>query len=68
MLTLAGLTMATAALLALSLLLPGPQVCGPSTVTTVAQRAQPVPAGRQPGCAIQQNKLGKASQSGQYAH
>ena len=67
-LTLVGLTMATGALLALSLLLPGPQVCGPSTVTTVAQHARPVPAGRQPGCAIQQNKPGKASQSGLYAH
>ena len=67
-LTLVGLTVATGALLTLSLLLPGPQVCGPSTVTTVAQHAQPVPAGRQPGCAIQQNKPAKASQSGLYAH
>lgn len=67
-LTLVGLTMATGALLALSLLLPVPQVCGPSTVTTVAQHARPVPAGRQPGCAIQQNKPGKASQSALYAH
>ena len=64
MLTLAGLTMATAALLALSLLLPGPQVCGPSTVTTVAQRAQPVPAGRQPGCAIQQNEPARQARAG----
>lgn len=67
-LTLAGLTMATGVLLALSLLLPVPPVCGPSTVTTVTQHARPVPAGRQPGCATQQNKPGKASQSGLYAH
>jgi hypothetical protein len=64
-LTLVGLTVATGALLTLSLLLPGPQECGPSAVTTVAERARPVP---QPGCAIQQNKPGKASQSGLYAH
>jgi hypothetical protein len=64
-LTLVGLTVATGALLTLSLLLPGPQVCGPSTVTTVAERARPVP---QPGCATQQNKPGKASQSGLNAH
>ena len=66
--TLVGLTVATGVLLTLSLLLPVPQVCVASTVTTVAQHARPVPSGRQPGCAIQQNKPGKASQSGQYAH
>jgi hypothetical protein len=66
--TLVGLTVATGVLLALSLLLPVPPVCVASTVTTVAQHARPVPPGRQPGCAIQQNKPGKASQSGQYAH
>jgi hypothetical protein len=67
-LTLVGLTVATGVLLTLSLLLPVPQVCVASTVTTVAQHARPVPPGRQPGCAIQQNKPGKASQSGLYAH
>jgi hypothetical protein len=64
-LTLAGLTVATGVLLTLSLLLPVPQVCVASTATSVAQHARPVP---QPGCAIQQNKPGKASQSGLYAH
>ena len=62
--TLVGLAMAAGALLTLSLLLPGPQVCFPSTVTTVAAHAPPVPAGRQPACATQQNKPAKASQSG----
>jgi hypothetical protein len=66
--TLVGLTVATGVLLTLSLLLPVPQACGPSTVTTVAQHAQPVPAGRQPGCATQQNRPGKAGQSVPYAH
>ena len=67
-LTLVGLTVATGVLLTLSLLLPVPPVCVASTVTAVAQHARPVPPGRQPGCAIQQNKPGKASQSGLYAH
>ena len=66
--TLVGLAMATGALLTISLLLPGSQVCVPSTVTTVAAHAPSDPTGRQPGCATQQNKPGKTSQSGLYAH
>ena len=66
--TLVGLTMATGVLLTLSLLMSGPQVCVPSTVTTVAAHARSVPTGRQPACATQQNKPGKTSQSGLYAH
>ena len=66
--TLVGLTMATGALLTLSLLMSGPQVCVPSTVTTVAAHARSVPTGRQPACATQQNKPGKTSLSGLYAH
>ncbi|HEY1627009.1 MAG TPA: hypothetical protein VGG16_24760 [Streptosporangiaceae bacterium] len=66
--TLAGLTVAIGVLLAISLLLPGPQVCVASTVTTVAAHARLVPSGRQPGGAIQPNKPGQASQSGLYAH
>ena len=38
------------------------------TVTTVAAHAPSDPTGRQPGCATQQNKPGKTSQSGLYAH
>jgi hypothetical protein len=66
--TLVGLTMAAGGLLTLSLLMSGPQVCIPSTVTTVAAHARSVPTGRQPGCATQQNKPGKTSLSGPYAH
>ena len=66
--TLAGLTVATGVLLTISLLLPAPQVCVASTVTTVAAHARLVPSGRQPGCSIQPNKPGKPSQSGLYAH
>jgi hypothetical protein len=59
-----GLAMATAALLTLSLLAPGPpQVCVPGMVTPIAAHAQSVPAGRQHGCPAQQNKLSKTSQS-----
>jgi hypothetical protein len=66
--TLVGLTMAAGGLLTLSLLMYGPQVCIPSAVTTVAAHARPVPTGRQPGCATQQNKPGQTSLSGPYAH
>jgi len=66
--TLIGLAMATGALLTISMLLPGPQACAPSTVTTVAAHAPSVPTGRQPGCPTQQNKPGKTTQSGLYAH
>lgn len=66
--TLAGLAVATGVLLTFSLLLPSPQVCVASTVTTVAAHARLVPSGRQPGCAIQPNKPAKPSQSGLYAH
>jgi hypothetical protein len=58
-----GLAMATGALLTLSLMAPGPQVCAPGTVTTVAAHTQ-FPAGRQPVCATQQNKLTRTSQAG----
>jgi hypothetical protein len=65
--TLVGLAMATGALLTLSLLLPDPQVCIPAVTAPVAH-ARSVPTGRQPGCATQQNKPAKASQSGLSAH
>ena len=66
--TIVGLAMVTGALLTLSLMLPGPRACAPGTVTTVAAHARSVPAGRQPGCATQQNEPGKTRQSGLYAH
>ena len=66
--TLFGLTMATGVLLTLSLLMSGPQVCVPSTVTAGAAHARSVPTGRQAACATQQNKLGQTSLSGLYAH
>jgi hypothetical protein len=59
-----GLAMATGALLALSLMAPAPQVCPQGTATSVAARTLSFPAGRQPICATQQNKLSKTSQSG----
>jgi Protein of unknown function (DUF3040) len=65
---LVGLSMATGGLLTLSLLLPGPKVCVPSTVTALAAHERPVPTGRQPACATQQNKPGEASQSGASGH
>lgn len=40
----------------------------PSTVTAGAAHARSVPTGRQAGCATQQNKLGKTSLGGLYAH
>ena len=58
-----GLAMATGALLALSLTLPGPQPCAQGTATPVAARTW-FPAGRQPICATQQNKLSRTSPSG----
>jgi hypothetical protein len=61
--TLVGLTTVAGALLTLSLLMSGPQVCVRSTVATVATHARSVPTGRQPACATQQNKPGKTSQS-----
>jgi len=63
--TVIGLAMATGALLTLSLMLPGPQACGPGTVTTVAAHTRSVPTGRQAACASQQNKT---SQGAFYAH
>jgi len=65
--TVIGLAMATGGLLTLSLMLPGPQVCAPGTVTPVAAHARSVPTGRQPACATQQKKLTNPSQSGLYA-
>ena len=58
-----GLVMATGALLTLSLMAPGPQACAPGTVTTLAAHTR-FPAGRQPVCATQQNKLSRTSQAG----
>jgi hypothetical protein len=58
-----GLAMATGALLALSLMVPGPPLCAPGTVIPVAARTQ-FPAGRQPICATQRNKLTRTSPSG----
>jgi len=66
-LTVVGLAMATGALLALSLTLPGPQACAPGTVIAVAD-TRSAPAGRQPACVTQQNKPSKTSQSGPSAH
>ena len=54
-----GLAMVTGALLALSLMMPGPPLCAQGTVTPVAahMRFQPV-------CTAQQNKLSRTSPSG----
>ncbi|MCW2931093.1 MAG: hypothetical protein JWM19_2055 [Actinomycetia bacterium] len=62
--TVVGLAMAAVALFTLSLTLPSAQVCAPGTVTAGAARMQPLPAGRQPACVIQQGKPGETSQSG----
>jgi hypothetical protein len=66
-LTLAGLAMAIGTLVAISLTLPGPQVCAAGTVTPVAAHTLSVPAGRQPACSLQRNKPSETSQSGLYA-
>ena len=58
-----GLAMATGALLALSLMMRGPQLCAQGTVTPVAAHMR-FPAGRQPVCATQQDKLSRTSPSG----
>ncbi len=58
-----GLAMATGALLTLSLMTPSPQVCARGMVTTVAAQTR-FPAGHQPACAAQQNKLIRPSQAG----
>jgi hypothetical protein len=63
--TVVGLAMATGALLTLSLMLPGPQMCAPGTVTPVARSA---PTGRQVACATQQNKPSQISNTELYAH
>jgi hypothetical protein len=60
---LVGLAMATGALLTLSLMAPGPQACASGMVTTVAAQTR-FPAGRQPVCATQQNKLSRTSPAG----
>jgi len=65
--TLVGLTIATGALLTLSLLLPRPQLCIPAVTKPMAHERS-VPTGLQPACATQQNKPAKASQSGLSAH
>jgi hypothetical protein len=57
-----GLAMATGALLALSLMVPGPQLCAQAAVIPVAAHTR-FPAGRQPVCAPQQKKLTTTSPS-----
>jgi hypothetical protein len=64
--TVVGLALAMGALVAISLVLPGPQVCAPGRVTPVAARS--APTGSQPGCATQQNEPSNTSQSGLNAH
>ncbi len=59
-----GLAVAMGALLALSLMAPGPRVCAQAMVTPVAAHARSLPSGRQPGCPAQQNKLSRTSQTG----
>jgi hypothetical protein len=59
-----GLAMATGALLALSLMVPGPQPCAPGAVTAAAAAHTWFPAGRQPICAAQQNEHSRTSPSG----
>jgi hypothetical protein len=66
--TVVGLAMATGVLLTLSLTLPGPQVCGPGGVASVAAYGRSVPTGRQPACATQPTKPSNTSQSELYAH
>lgn len=66
--TVVGLAMATGALLTLSLMLPGPQVCVPGNVPPAAAYGRSVPTGRQPACATQQTKPAGTSQSGLHAH
>ena len=65
--TVVGLAMATGVLLTLSLMLSGPRVCAPGTVTPVAAHARSVPAGREAACVTQQEKPTNTSQSGPYA-
>jgi Protein of unknown function (DUF3040) len=65
--TLAGLALAIGTLVAISLTLPGPQVCPAGTVTPVAAHPLSVPTARQPACALQPNKPSETSQSGFYA-
>jgi hypothetical protein len=66
--TVAGLAVATGALLTLSLMLPRPQECATGTGTPVAAHARSVPTGRQPACATQQGKPSQTRQSGLHAH
>ena len=55
-LAVVSLAMVAGALLTLSLMLPGPQVCAQGRVALVAAQEQSVPAGRHPACVTQQNK------------
>ena len=66
--TAVGLALAMGVLVAISLVLPGPQACTPGTVTPVTAHTRSVPTGRQPGCATQQNEPSNTSQSGLNAH
>jgi hypothetical protein len=66
--TVVGLAMVTGALLAISLMLPVPQVCAKGTVASVAAPAQPVPAGFRPACAAGLGKPAGTGQSEFYAH
>jgi hypothetical protein len=66
--TIAGLAMATGALLALSLTLSSPQVCVPRTAIAAAH-VRSVPGGRQlAACPTQPSTPSKTSQNGLQAH
>jgi hypothetical protein len=59
----AGLAIATGALLTLSLLLPAPPVC-PGAAIGAANRTQPVSTGRLPACATRPGTPAGTGQSG----
>jgi hypothetical protein len=63
--TLVGLAMAMGILVAISVMLPGPQGCATGTVTSAAARS--VTTGGQAACPPQQNNPSKTGQSGLYA-
>ena len=65
--TIVGLAMAMGVLVAISVMLPGPQECATGTVTSAAAHTPSVPTGRQAACAPHQNIPSKTSQSGLYA-
>lgn len=63
-----GLIVATGVLFTLSLMLTGPRMCAPGTVTPVAAHARSVSPGLQASCAPQLNKPSDTSQSGISVH